>query len=148
MFPSFLFSTSKSCFAPRHCIHGMTPALYCSFLCPSERAQFCSYHQWFRRPAHVSRHAFVPACLHHSFAGAPSVLNGYAWPNHRPWASPWVARPLRHCNMCGTAAIGDEHQFIFMCPSLAPARLQVPRLLASGPRSLRLFLWQPCSKMA
>jgi hypothetical protein len=55
---------------------------------------------------------------------------------------PGIPRLLRHCDMCGTGAVGDEHHFIFMCPSLAPVRDRFRPLFASGTRSLRLFIWQ------
>lgn len=32
-----------------------------------------------------------------------------------------VAPPLRHCDMCATRAVGDEHQLNFKCPALEPA---------------------------
>jgi hypothetical protein len=53
-----------------------------------------------------------------------------------------IPRLLRHCDMCGTGVVGDEHHFIFMCPALAPVRERFRPSFASGTRSLRLFIWQ------
>jgi hypothetical protein len=53
-----------------------------------------------------------------------------------------VPRLLRHCDMCGAGAVGDEHHFIFMCPALAPVRVRFRPLFAYGIRSFRLFIWR------
>ena len=111
--------------------------------CPSERAQLCSYHRLFRRLANISRPAllFLPLPVSHLrvFFRFRMGVHGLPIDMGRRRGIP---RLLRHCDMCGTGAVGDEHHFIFTCPALAPVRERFRPLFASGTRSLRLFIWQ------
>ena len=111
--------------------------------CPSERAQLCSYYRWFRRLANISRQALLflplPASYLRVFFRFRMGVHGLPIDVGRRRGIP---RLLRHCDMCGTGAVGDEHRFIFMCPALAPVRERFRHLFASGTRSLRLFIWQ------
>ena len=110
---------------------------------PAERAQLCSYHRLFRRLANISRPAllFLPLPVSHLrvFFRFRMGVHGLPIDMGRRRGIP---RLLRHCDMCGTGAVGDEHHFIFTCPALAPVRERFRPLFASGTRSLRLFIWQ------
>jgi hypothetical protein len=120
--------------------HGLSSV---PLFCPLARAQLCSYHRWFRRPAHLPRQAllFLPTPVSHLRVFFRFRMGVHAFPidvgrrRGRP-------RHLQHSDMCGTGAVGDEHQFIFMCPALAPVRERFRPLFASGTRPLRLLIWQ------
>jgi hypothetical protein len=43
---------------------------------------------------------------------------------------------IRHRDMCGTGAVGDERHFIFAFPALVPVRDHFRPLFASGTRSI------------
>lgn len=112
-------------------------------LCPSGRAQACSYHRWFRRPARVSRSALlflrVPVTRLRVFFRFRMGVHGLPIDSGRRRGVP---RHLRLCDMCHMEVVGDEHHFIFVCPALDPVRQRYRQLFATGSRSLRLFIWQ------
>jgi hypothetical protein len=67
-------------------------------LCPSDRAQLCSYHRWFRRPAHVSRRALlflpIPVSRLRLFLRFRMGVHGL------PIDSGRVRGVPRHCRLC------------------------------------------------
>jgi len=113
-------------------------------LCPSRRAQLCTYSRWLRRPAHVPRltlfDLIVDARRLRVFLRFRMGVHGLPIDVGR-WRG--VPRSHRTCDMCDTGAVGDEHHFVFVCPALAAVRTHYAPLFALRSRTLRAFVWQP-----
>ncbi len=113
-------------------------------LCPSRRAQLCTYFRWLRRPAHVHRltlfDIIVDARRLRVFLRFRMGVHGLPIDVGR-WRG--VPRSRRTCDMCDTGAVGDEHHFVFVCPALAAVRTHYTPLFALRSRTLRAFVWQP-----
>jgi hypothetical protein len=113
-------------------------------LCPSHRAQLCTYFPWFRRPAQVPRLSLfdlvVDARRLRIFLRFRMGVHGLPIDVGR-WRG--VPRSRRTCDKCDTGVVGDEHHFVLVCPALAAVRTQYAPLFALGCRTLRAFVWQP-----
>ena len=112
-------------------------------LCPSGRAQLCTYFRWFRRPQHVpSARIFslrVDARRLRVFLRFRMGVHGLPIDLGRQRGVP---RSERRCDMCSTGAVGDEYHFVFVCPALAPVRACYAALLGPSFQTLRSFIWQ------
>ena len=53
-----------------------------------------------------------------------------------------IPRAQRVCDICEQQVVGDEHHFVYGCPTLEPVRAQYSDLFRAPRRSLRQFLWQ------
>jgi hypothetical protein len=80
--------------------------------CLSARAQLCSYHRWFRCPAHISRQAllFLPSHESHLRVFFRFRMRAHALPIDVGRIC-GVPRLLCHGGMCGTGAVGDGQHF-------------------------------------
>jgi hypothetical protein len=113
-------------------------------LCPSCRAQLCTYFRWFRRPAHVPGlslfHLVVDACHLRAFLRFRMGVNGLPIDTGRWHGAP---RSQRACDMCDTGVVGYEHHFVFVCrPSLRLGHA-MRHCLHSGPGLCALLFGSP-----
>ena len=112
-------------------------------LCPSGRAQLCTYFRWFRRPLHVPRarifSLLIDARRLRVFLRFRMGVHGLPIDAGRQRRVP---RSERRCDMCSTGAVGDEYHFVFVCPALAPVRTRYAALFGPSFRTLRSFIWQ------
>jgi hypothetical protein len=77
--------------------------------CPLARAQLYSYQRWFRRPVHLPRQAmlFLPTPVSHLRVFFRFRMGVHALPIDVSRTC-GIPRLLRHCDMCGAGAVGDN----------------------------------------
>ena len=113
-------------------------------LCPSFRAQRCTYARWFAKPSFASRHSSVirlpvGARLLRAFLrfrlgchNLPVVVGRRTG----------VPRSQRLCPHCSLGDVGDERHLTFVCPAVQPVRDKYRQLFGPGRTSMRRFMWQ------
>lgn len=113
-------------------------------LCPSSRAQRCTYFRWFAKPPHHPRHLSavrlpLSARLVRSFLrfrlgchDLPIVVGRRTG----------VPRSERLCRHCPSGAIGDERHLVFVCPAVQHVRDKYSHLFTPRRPTMRQFMWQ------
>jgi len=112
-------------------------------LCPSERAQLCTYSRWFHSPSRATlsrllwlRMSVSKLRVFHRFRMGVHNLPIDAGRRRG------IPRSHRLCDQCQAGLVGDEHHLVFSCSALQPIRDRYPHLFRSPFRSLRQFVWQ------
>eukprot|EP00884_Botryococcus_braunii_P023647 jgi/Botrbrau1/9967/Bobra.0012s0062.1 len=112
-------------------------------LCPSERAQLCTYSRWFNSPSRATlsrllwlRMSVSKLRVFHRFRMGVHNLPIDAGRRRG------IPRSHRFCDQCQAGLVGDEHHLVFSCSALQPIRDRYPHLFRSPFRSLRQFVWQ------
>jgi len=115
----------------------------CPRTCQSEGAAKCTYRRWFARTPrqqerlqifrqrHSPRQIGIYVRFRLGCSTLPVVMGRrYSTPRH-----------LRHCQRCGTAAVGDERHLVFECPAVQHIRDYHSDLFWDG-QSMREFVNQ------
>ena len=103
-------------------------------LAPSAGVKLCTYHRWFERP----QNAACPSYWESPMGNAKLhwILRFRMGSHHLPVEEGRhfnLPRASRVCNLCNTAALGDERHMLLECPALAGLRLHLSSLLISCP---------------
>ena len=113
-------------------------------LCPSFRAQRCTYARWFAKPSYGPRHSSVirlpiGARLLRAFLrfrlgchNLPVVVGRRTG----------VPRSQRICPHCCLGDVGDERHLTFVCPAVQHIRDKYCQLFGPGRTTMRAFMWQ------
>jgi hypothetical protein len=112
-------------------------------LAPSVGVQKCTYQRWFARPPHINKYRLL--YLPMSARKVRQFLRFRMGLHDLPVATGRlrnIPRAQRVCDICEQQVVGDEHHFVYGCPTLEPVRAQYSDLFRAPRRSLRQFLWQ------
>ena len=111
-------------------------------LAPSAGVKLCTYHRWFGRPQNAACPSYWESPMGN--AKLHRILRFRMGSHHLPieegrhFNQP---RASRVCNLCNTAALGDERHMLLECPALAGLRLHFSSLLMSCSSVMRRLLW-------
>ena len=113
-------------------------------LCPSPRAQRCTYARWFAKPSCAARHSSVirlpiGARLLRAFLRFRLGCHNLPVAVGRRTGVP---RAQRLCPHCSLGDVGDERHLTFVCPAVQHVRDKYRQLFALGRPSMREFMWQ------